>query len=132
MIQLFSMFFGEAPFTSIIPPIGTRLTRDESRSLRAGKTNGATKVKDGAAGEGALPLPNTSWSSCCTLLCASGWEPSRCTAQFMEAAVVSCPCHEGHQTQGAGGGETNALTQSFQADSLLFSSPTVFDHQHQP
>lgn len=40
--------------------------------------------------EGALP--NTSSSSCWTLRCTSGWEPSRCRDQFMEAAVVSCPC----------------------------------------
>lgn len=43
-------------------------------------------------GEGMLLLPNTSWSSCWTLLCASGWEPSRCRTQFIEAAVVSWPC----------------------------------------
>lgn len=46
----------------------------------------------GDRGEGMLLLPNTSWSSCWTLLWASGWEPSRWRTQFIAAAVVSCPC----------------------------------------
>lgn len=39
-------------------------------------------------------LPNTSWSSWWTLLCTFGSEPRRCMTQFMDAAVVSCPCNE--------------------------------------
>lgn len=42
-------------------------------------------------------LPNTSCSSACTFFWTSGWEPMRCKAQFMEAAVVSCPCWRYHK-----------------------------------